>query len=278
MTKKLLRASATFGLTLVLAVIAAATPQAATLARVKTSDAAASAAAWRRVFHDDFDSRKTSRAKWSNTAPQKLPGRQCWRFTKVSGRTVVVIKSNKPWEDPGAVSCRMATDEPFGGATYKFSARVKFHRAGGTLSSFWVTGAGPNEIDVIENAGKKTPKTAPCVLKRDRDNPITTDAASASRFYGLMHNVYHAYEPSVGHRSCLAKPRANGLYDGNFHTVTAIWRPGASVTFEVDGRRTSRFAAKWSRTSAVNALLTNKSNKPNGVGFVVDWVKVWRRS
>ena len=205
----------------------------------------------------------------------------------MSGRKVVVIKSNKPWEDAGAVSCRIATDEAFVGATYKFSARVKFHRTGGTLSSFWVTGAGPNEIDVIENAGRKPNKPkpgqqprepAPCVLERDRDNPITKDDESAPRFYGLMHNVYHAYEPSVRHRSCLSKARAYGLYDGNFHTVTAIWRPGASVAFEVDGRRTARFGARWSRTSAVNALLTNKSNNPNGVGFVVDSGQVWRRS
>lgn len=279
MTKRLLRAAATIGLTLCLSATLAGTPHTASVARVETSAPAAKAAGWMRVFHDDFGSPKASRAKWSNTAPQTLSDRRCWKFTKVSGRTVVVIKSNKPWEDAGAVSCRMATDEAFSGATYKFSARVKFHSAGGTLSSFWVTGAGPNEIDVIENAGKKAPKAAPCVLKRDRDNPITKDRESASRFYGLMHNVYHAYEPSVvGHRSCLEKPRATGLYDGNFHTVTAIWRPGASVAFEVDGRRTARFGATWSRTLAVNALLTNKSNNPNGVGFVVDWVKVWRRS
>ena len=278
--KRLLRAAATGGLTLCLtAATLAGTPQAASGTRVEASAPAARAAGWTRVFYDEFGSRKASARKWSNTAPQRLPDRRCWRFAKVSGRTVVVIKSNKPWEDPGAVSCRLATDKAFVGAAYKFSARVRFHSAGGTLSSFWVTGAGPNEIDVIENAGKKPLRTAnPCVLKRDRDNPITKDGESAPRFYGLMHNVYHAYGPSVGHRSCLARPRAYGLYDGNFHTVTAIWRPGAGVAFEVDGRRTASFGKKWSRSSAVNALLTNKSNKPNGVGFVVDWVKVWRRS
>ena len=118
------------------------------------------------MFNDEFGSRKASTRKWSNTAPQTLPDRRCWRFTKVSGRTVVVIKSNKPWEDPGAVSCRLATDEAFVGATYKFSARVKFHAAGGTLSSFWVTGAGPNEIDVIENAGRK-PRNAKRPLRAE---------------------------------------------------------------------------------------------------------------
>lgn len=277
MTKRLFRAAATIGLTLGLAAALAGVPQTASVARAETSAPVTKAASWKRVFHDDFTSRKSSRAKWSNTAPMTLSDRRCWKFTTMAGRTVAVIKSNKPWEDAGAVSCRMATDEAFSGATHKFSARVKFHSAGGTLSSFWVTGPGPNEIDVIENAGKKAPKTNPCVLKRDRDNPITRDKGSASRFYGLMHNVYHAYQPSVGHRSCLEKPRATGLYDGRFHTVTAIWRPGASVTFEIDGRRTARFGSKWSRTSPVNALLTNKSNHPNKVGFVVDWVKVWRR-
>lgn len=278
MTKRLLRAAATIGLTLGLTATLAGTLPPPSVAQVESSAPAARAAGWTRVFHDDFRSRESSRAKWSNTAPQQLSDRRCWKFTTVSGRSVAVIKSNKPWEDPGAVSCRMATDEMFGGATYKFSARVKFHRAGGTLSSFWVTGAGPNEIDVIENAGKKPRDAAPCVLARDRDNPITVDGESASRFYGLMHNVYQAYEPSVGHRSCLTRSRAYGLYDGNFHTVTAIWRPGTSVTFEVDGRRSARFGATWSRTSAVNGLLTNKSDNPNDVGFVVDWVKVWRRS
>lgn len=285
--KRLLRAAATVGLTFGLVATLAGTPQAASAARSETSApsaakvAAANSSGWTRAFYDDFNKPKVSRKKWSNTAPSKLSTKQCWRFTKVAGRKVVVIKSNKPWEN-GATSCRMATDKPFGDATYKFSARVMFHRAAGTLSSFWVTGAGPdgaNEIDVIENAGQKPSKAAPpCVLKRDRKGQITRDDESATRFYGLMHNVYHAYEPRVGHRSCLAKPRAYGLYDGKFHTVTAIWRPGTNVDFAVDGRRTARFGKAWSRTSAVNALLTNKSNKPNGVGFVVDWVKVWRKS
>ena len=237
----------------------------------------AAADGWTLVFQDSFGNPTKSAEKWSNTAERPLPTGQCWSFRKVSGATAVVIPSRLPWEDAPNVSCRMATNDPFGGATHKFSARVKFHRAQGTLSSFWVTGAGPNEIDVIENAGKK-PGQAPCVLPRDRDNPITKDDESADRFYGLMHNVYQAYLPSVGHRACVAQSVAYPRYDDRYHTVTAIWRPGVNVVFQVDGRTTATYGKKWSRTSPVNALLTNKSNNPNKVGFVVDWVKVWKRS
>ena len=235
-------------------------------------------AGWQRVFTDGFGSAKASRGKWSNTAPSPLPLKKCWSFTKVSGQKVVVIKSRKPWEVAGNVSCRMATGEVFGAGatTYKFSARVKFHEKQGTLSSFWVTGPGPNEIDVIENAGKKSGK-AKCVLA-GTDNDISKDNESGSRFYGLMHNVYHAYEPTIiGHRACVTKASAYPRYDGRFHTVTATWRPGTSVVFEVDGRRSAKYPATWSRTDPVVALLTNKSRKPNDVGFVVDWVKVWKK-
>lgn len=275
--QRLRRAAVSVGLAVGLAATLAGTPVSGSVAHADTSAPTAKSAGWTRVFFDDFDSLAGSTAKWSNTAPQKLPDSSCWTFRKVADRSVVVVTSNKPWEKPGAVSCRMATNQSFGGATHKFSARVKFHRKGGTLSSFWVTGPGPNEIDIIENAGRKPRNGNPCVLKRHRSD-ISRHKESSPRFYGLMHNVYHSYGPHAGHRSCLAKPLAHGLYDGKFHTVTAIWRPGAGVDFEVDGRRTVTFKAKWSRTSAVNALLTNKSVNPNGVGFVVDWVKVWQSS
>lgn len=239
-------------------------------------------AGWALKFRDDFGSRSTSQAKWFNSAPRPLETRRCWDFGRSSGQSVVMIKPRKRWDPPSPgewapLSCRMRTHKEFGGGTYKFSARVKFHRATGTLSSFWVTGAGANganEIDVIENTGQKSRKT--CVLKRDKR--VSRDDESSPGFRGLMQNVYHVYEPRTGHRNCVRKARADNLYDGRFHVVTAIWRPRRTVDFLIDGHRVSRFGKRWSRTYPVHALLTNKTADPSGAPrFVVDWVKIWKR-
>ena len=126
-------------------------------------------------------------------------------------------------------------------SVFTLSARIKMPKTSGNFASLWtrtVSGGGPpQEIDVIESFGVR----AACRLKT---------------------NYYPTYDPGApvrqvcldGRRGVPAKPWAG------FHTYTAVWRPGVSMTIKIDGRRVHEFKEANTPTLPQFVILSNLIN------------------
>lgn len=177
--------------------------------------------------------------------------------------------------------CRLTSTAQFGSGTYIFAARIKVHTSQGHLSSFWLNtapGGGPtNEIDVIENTGKKSLATGCKASSTMPTNHGTQDGA----YYGLNHTYYSSYTPITGYKYCLSQASATPLHDDRFHTFHAEWSPGQYIKFYTDGTLSATYGPEYAKDTPLNAILTNidKQNASNPAQeFQVNWVKVWKKN
>jgi beta-glucanase (GH16 family) len=176
-------------------------------------------------------------------------------------------------------TCRITSTGAFGGdgRTYKLSARVKVPRSRGHYTSFWTNSRSGayNEIDVFESYGHFTPgKSLKC-----GGGEV---ARNTRRFRGMQSMVYLGDAPKTGRAHCWTPRQLDALrpFDGRWHTYTAVWNPGDSVTFSIDGRRVARFGPRYAVSTQIDLRLTdidNNDSEKNSESLKVDWVKVWRR-
>ena len=249
-----------------------------------TEDGAAKAT---RFLWDDFGSRgHPSTARWSHRNPpagyrgncKKGPEHAYKRsrhrsnnsVAKVQGDNLRLLAQERPCKDrPRRVmhySGHIGTEGkvamvPGTASVFTLSARIKMPKTSGNFASLWtrtVSGGGPpQEIDVIESFGVR----AACRLKT---------------------NYYPTYDPGApvrqvcldGRRGVPAKPWAG------FHTYTAVWRPGVSMTIKIDGRRVHKFGAANTPTLPQFVILSNLINdkskirgKKSGSTMTIAWIR-----
>lgn len=178
--------------------------------------------------------------------------------------------------------CRITSTAQFGSGTYIFAARIKVHTSQGHLSSFWLNtapGGGPtNEIDVIENSGRKSLAKGCQASATMPTNYGTQDGP----YYGLNHTYYSAYTPAnTGYKYCLSQAATTPLQNDGFHTFHAEWSPGQYIKFYTDGTLSATYGPQYAKDTPLNAILTNidKQNASNPAqDFQVNWVKVWKKN
>jgi hypothetical protein len=145
-------------------------------------------------------------------------------------------------------------------SVFTLSARIKMPKTSGNFASLWTRspgGAGdPQEIDVIESFGFR----AGCKLRT---------------------NYYPRYDTDAGEKSvCLDGRRHVPARPWNaFHTYTAVWRPGVSMTIKIDGHKVHKFGKRYTPTLPQFVILSNLLNdkasirgKKSGSSMVVAWV------
>lgn len=238
-------------------------------------DPAPRAAAWSLAFKDDFKRSNPGGSKWtSGRAGVDVTSCGDTRPDPTQRGDRILRVFPQPF-----ATCRITSTGAFGGdgRTYKLSARVKVPTSRGHYTSFWTNSRSGayNEIDVFESYGHFKPGQ----FLRCGGGAV---ARNTTRFRGMQSMVYLDDDPKTGRAHCWTPRQLERLhpFDGRWHTYTAVWSPGDSVTFSVDGRRVARFGPRYAVSSQIDLRLTdidNNNSEKNAQALKVDWVKVWRR-
>ena len=232
-------------------------------------------AAWTPVLRDEFNRANPGGSKWnSGRAGVDITSCGATRPDPSQPGDRVLRVFPQPF-----ATCRITSTDAFGGdgRTYKLSARVKVPTSRGHYTSFWTNSRSGayDEIDVFESYGRFRP-----------GQYLTCGggavARNTTRFRGMQSMVYLDDDPKTGRAHCWTPRQLERLhpFDGAWHTYTAVWNPGESVTFSVDGRRVAQFGPRYAVPSQIDLRLTdidNNNSERNAQSLKVDWVKVWRR-
>lgn len=177
-------------------------------------------------------------------------------------------------------SGHIATNKKFGGdgGTYLFEARIRFPQSTGNHGGFWLR-TGTEEIDLMESWGQKESTWSRLAMTRHTADGATSDPNDTRQATQIR--------PANADLESWGVPGwANKRQWGDFRTYTALWTPGVSWQFWIDGVAVGTMGSSHAQQPAMPLILSNLVNdgqevSPNTAeakNMQVNWVRVWKKN